>query len=338
MSIFKKSENQSAFLKAGILGFAGSGKTKTATKIAIGLHKYIKAKKPIYFMDTETGSDYVKKDFDENNIELYVNKSRAFVDLLKGVAEAEKEASILIIDSVSHYWLELMDAFKKKLNVKRFTLRHWMPIKEEWRPFPEAYINSKLHIIMCGRAGWDFDWEEDDEGVKELTKTGTKMKAEGEIGFEPSLLIEMERVRIEGGKIGGGYMRRGWVIKDRFGLIDGKFYDNPEFDNFIPHIRLLNLGGTHIGTSTEKGSEDLFESGDSKYMERKQKDIYIEEIADELMCMFGSSVEDKRNKKILMTEIFGSSSKTAVEMLSNERLKDGLAKLRQKRKEIGDGS
>ncbi len=34
MSIFHKASNTMAFAKVGILGFAGSGKTRTATEIA----------------------------------------------------------------------------------------------------------------------------------------------------------------------------------------------------------------------------------------------------------------------------------------------------------------
>jgi hypothetical protein len=44
-------------------------------------------------------------------------------------------------------------------------------------------------VIICGRAGYEYDYFEDDEGKKQLEKTGIKMKAETEMGFEPSLLV-----------------------------------------------------------------------------------------------------------------------------------------------------
>jgi hypothetical protein len=47
---------------------------------------------------------------------------------------------------------------------------------------------------LCGRAGYEYDHEENEDGGKDLIKIGTKMKAEGEFGFEPSLVIEMERL------------------------------------------------------------------------------------------------------------------------------------------------
>ena len=114
MGIFQPAELEMAFLKGGIYGGAGSGKTFTATNIAIGLHKFTKAKKPCYFIDTETGSDFVINRFEEAKVKLQVAKSRAFKDLLEAVTEAEKNGSILILDSITHFWNELMDAYQKK--------------------------------------------------------------------------------------------------------------------------------------------------------------------------------------------------------------------------------
>ena len=90
MSIFKKAENQQAYLKAGILGFPGSGKTFTAAHLALGIAKKVGNKKPVVFLDTEAGSDYLIPVFEKAGIELLTNKSRAFLDLLAGVREAEQ--------------------------------------------------------------------------------------------------------------------------------------------------------------------------------------------------------------------------------------------------------
>jgi hypothetical protein len=54
MALFKKAEITSSYLKAGIMGFAGSGKTYTAASVAIGLHKLTKSDNPMFFLDTET--------------------------------------------------------------------------------------------------------------------------------------------------------------------------------------------------------------------------------------------------------------------------------------------
>src|SRR6185312_14525548 len=186
MSLFQPAESTSAYLKMGMLGFAGSGKTKTAGLTAIGLVKHMRkfgidyATKPVYFLDTEKGSDWLKVDFDEANIPLATFKSRAFSDLLLAVPEAQANGSVLIIDSISHFWKELCETYqtKKAEQFKRTTYRlqfaDWGYLKSEWSKFTDMFVNSPLHIILAGRAGYEYDFFEED-GKKELEKTGVKM-------------------------------------------------------------------------------------------------------------------------------------------------------------------
>jgi hypothetical protein len=149
------------------------------------------------------------------------------------------------------------------MNVKRLLFHHWQPIKSEWKRLTDLYVMSDLHIILCGRAGWEYDFTEDEEGNKELLKTGTKMKTEIEMEYETSLLLEMERVKMDEGKIGGMHTHRCWVLKDRADKINGQHFDNPGFDVFIPHINSLNIGGKHQTIDTTRSSEELFEKRDS---------------------------------------------------------------------------
>jgi len=74
MSIFSEIEAPT-HLKGGILGFAGSGKTMTMALIAIGLHKLIKHDKPVLFLDSETGSSYVKELFENAGVPIQGKKN-----------------------------------------------------------------------------------------------------------------------------------------------------------------------------------------------------------------------------------------------------------------------
>ena len=79
MSIFSEIEAPT-HLKGGILGFAGSGKTTTMALIAIGLWKLLNKKngydKPVLFLDTEKGSEYVKDIFDGYGVPIQGKKTR----------------------------------------------------------------------------------------------------------------------------------------------------------------------------------------------------------------------------------------------------------------------
>jgi len=326
MALFTKAESTSAYLKAGFLGFAGSGKTFTATHLAIGLAKLInerqlkEAGRPIFFLDTETGSDYVTHRVREAGLELYAAKTRAFVDLLEAIGECEKAGSVLIIDSITHFWREFTEAYMKKRNRSRLEFQDWNVLKGEWGRFTDRFVNSSAHIIMCGRAGHEYDNEvNEDTGKREVVKTGIKMKAEGETGYEPSVLVLMERemdVRTN------AVTRSAYVMKERFGVIDGKVFKNPTFADFLPHIERLNLGGHQLGVDTARNSNEIFgPDGDTQWAYRKkQLAICLEEIQEEIVKMYpGQSAGDKKGKADLVEQLFGTRSWSAV---GDKRLED----------------
>jgi hypothetical protein len=236
----------------GIMGKQGSGKSYTAGLISIGLIKHLKslgisyASKPVAFFDTETGSDWLIPLFKANGIPLVVAKKKSFADLLEAVRWAEGNASALIIDSITHPWRELLESYMKSKKRTFLQIDDWGYLKGQygWAQFTDLYINSKLHIIMCGRAGDDTEQYTDENGKRQFEKVGVKMKTEGETGFEPSILVLMERnMNLRTNAV----THTGTVLKDRSDTMDGAELDNPNFESFLPHIQKLNLGGDHVG-------------------------------------------------------------------------------------------
>jgi hypothetical protein len=137
-------------------------------------------------------------------------------------------------------------------------------------------VNSPTHVILCGRAGYEYEFVENDDGKKELAKTGIKMKAEGETGFEPSLLVLMERhMDMESKKA----FRVATVLKDRSTVIDGAQITNPTFADFIPHIKHLNLGGRQLGV--DGATSDALIPGDdfNRASGPVQRRIVVDEIS-----------------------------------------------------------
>ncbi len=329
MSIFKEAINTAGYFKGGLLGFPGGGKTKTAALIAIGLHKHIKSEKPVFFFDTESGSSYVEKDFKSSGIKLMRVQSRAFTTLLAAGREAESEGGIFLIDSITHPWRELVKAFKVKKGIERINFNHWDSIKTEWGQFNEFFLNSKCHIIMAGRAGFEYDFEKDEEGKNELIKTGIKMKTEGELGFEPSLLIEMyaeKDVDQKGRTL--GIINKAFVIKDRFGELNGKTIDMPTFESFLPHIKHLNIGGEHE-IITQETSGDIFNTDKSLAHRLKERDILCENLWAEMPLRFNNRTDaGKKAGADFLRETFQTLSILEINSMSNERISIGLEKLK----------
>lgn len=332
MPFFEEAKMSQAYAKIGMLGFAGAGKTFTAGLIIIGLYKMLKSKKPVFFIDTETGSDFMVGKFAKEGVPLKVAKQRAFKNLISMCQEAEKQTDILVIDSISAFWIDLMESYKKKKNRNFISFPDWGILKKEWRKFTDWYINSSVHCIICGRAGWVYNEWKDEDGQAKLEKTGTKMKAETEFGYEPSLLIEMERVQKdgEGSKIGQLIIHRAHILKDRTDILDGKSIDNPTFKDFLPAIQPLNLGGEHFALDTKTTSEEMFdEEGKPDWKrDQEQKTITLEEISGMVNTQFPSaSGKEKVAKLSLFQFVFKTRSGKALEEKSLKELQIGRDKI-----------
>jgi len=120
-NLLQKMDEEQGWLKAGFLGFAGSGKTYTATLLACLLKKHFNIDKPMAMFDTEGGAVYVKKMVRTLTGQDIVGlRSRCFQDLLNVTKEIDKSGiQILLVDSVTHIWRELCDAWLKKINEQR---------------------------------------------------------------------------------------------------------------------------------------------------------------------------------------------------------------------------
>jgi hypothetical protein len=354
MALLRKAMNEQAFVKAGMLGFAGSGKTTTASMLAIGIAKRLADGKPVAFFDTETGSDFLIPKFEAEGVELLTVKSTAFPDLLEAGKEAEQACSVLIVDSITHVWTELNESQLKAVNaglkkrnrapLKKLEFQHMAEVKRTWALWTSFFINSKLHILVCGRAGFEWEWEQnEDTGKKELTKVGTKMKVESEFGFEPSLLIEMERVS-KGPDAGAGWLHRAHILKDRTDTINGKAFDFEKppkaykagdwartFKPFEPVVNALNIGGAHVALDTTRTNDGLFnEDGQSPASVRaSQVEITLESIQNTLVLIWpGLDQLSKQLKLAVVESVFGERSWKAVEKKPLEALQNGLALLR----------
>lgn len=334
MGLLKPAVNQTSFLKLGLQGFEGSGKTYLAVDFAIGLTNLVKGTQ-VAFFDTEKGSDFHIERFKKAGLQLNVLKSRTFSDLITVIKEAEASGhSFLIIDSITHVWRELTTSYLRKKNKNQISMKDWVALKTEWGQFTDLYVNSKLHIAMCGRAGYEYDTSEDEDGKQEIMKSGTKMKAEGETGFEPDLLIETFKVPLgevmtdkRAKKKARGFVNRCIVVKDRSDLLNGQIFDKPKFTTFMPVVKFLNLGGEHLGVDSSRNSQELFGNSDRSWAERqKQTEIAIEELQVLLvkLDLSGTSKDAQQGRAKLLEEIYGTASKTAIENLKLDILLEGL--------------
>lgn len=336
--------NEQAYAKIGLYGQQGSGKTFTAALFAIGLHKFIHSKKPIFFQDTETGSSFVKTLFDKDGIKLIGNRSRSFADLLYSATFAEKNCDIMIVDSVTHMWGDLCESYRKKkyecekcegtgkVDKKecfkcdgsgvwrdRLSVFDYAPIKKEWSKWVDFFVNSNIHFIVCGRAGGKYEIRENDEGKETLIKVEETFKGESEYGYECSCLIQMKPVKTK-----KGIDNIAFVWKDRFNKINGREFKMPKFEDILPHIQMLNIGGKHIGLTVGLDTTAMLKTPQGSTDEYKRKcTIVLEEIQAILILHYpSSSMDDKKAKLELLKQCFGTYSWTEIETMKLKELQE----------------
>lgn len=332
--MFKKLENNRPFLKLALEGFAGDGKTYTASEIAIGVHKLIQSKKPIAMYDTERALKALKWKFDEAGIEVMIeDEERSLASLNAAIKWCEEgNADILVIDSITHVWEEFLRAYlnrpDKNGNVvkrNRLEFQDWGVLKPTWKElFSTPFVMAKCHIIFTGRAGYEYTDERNEEtGKREIFKSGIKMKAETETAFEPDILVLMQKVQdlISEEKT---IWREAMVVKDRTTQIDGKRFKNPTFEDFYPAIKVL-LDGTLREVIGGK-IPDTFYEYENKYSEvAKDREILIAEITGcfELMGL-GTGATDKQVKAWTLNQVYQVNSTEMLAKKSNTIIREGL--------------
>lgn len=335
------------FAAIGILGGPGSGKTHTSAKILGGVIRDKGLPGDVYCFDSEGGIDYVREVLQEaagRPIKVRGVRSRSFKDMCDLMKQAIKDqVPAVLIDSGTHAHRELTEGYLAQVNKQRarkglserpnLTIRDFGMIARLWEPFSELFVNAPMHKVLCGRAGLVYSEEKDEEtGEKKLQVVDLKMKIQGEFGFEPSLVLQMSRyMEVDAGRKRVKCVeRRALVLKDRFGVIDGKDFVNPTYEDFRPFFDRLG-GGVHqpidvtvkTAPAVDIGGRDDFDR------EKKAREILIEEIKGELTARYPGAVgKDAAQKFEYLYRHLGTRSWAALEGFASDRLRSALQSIR----------
>ena len=318
------------FIKASFGGFAGSGKTFTATQFIIGAYKEYGCKKPILLIDNEKGSRFLIPIFEKEGIKVYVKDTVKLADVLEAMKlQKEGEIDFLFIDTLTKVWYDYINDYKSKIPNKKFMeLMDWGKILPSWQnDFSDPFVQAEGNIVFTGRAGNKYEKEEDTKNEQgTVTKkgafvvSGAKMKLAGETPFETDLNIFMELVQdIKAGELISHRTAQIW--KDRSNLIDNQTFINPTYKDFQPVVKFLIA----VPKGDVMGSTDNTNLAPSEnhewYREKEQREIKVEEIKG-LFDMYGFSAtnEDKQLKATIKEKIFETTSQTAFEKIKSSDL------------------
>jgi len=323
---------ENEFIKASFGGFAGSGKTRTASELIIGFYKKTGLKKPLLIIDNEKGSRFLVPMFKNAGIDTYVKETVSLPDVLEAFKMLQSgEIGFLFIDSLTKVWYQYVRDYKANARKPFMTLQDWGKILPAWQEqFADIFVNTVGNIVFTGRGGYTYDMEENEETKKkEFVKSGVKMKMAGETPFEPDLNIWMDiqqEMSDEGRPV---IWREALIMKDRSGLIDGMTFKNPTFKDFEPVIDyLLNVEKGAMAKASDTSNIAPSENYDQQNR-RDKREIELEKIKAEMTkAGIGSaSKEDKQLLIAIMERFFGTSSWAEVEKTQLEKLEFGRVQM-----------
>jgi hypothetical protein len=186
MNKFKKATKKQAKLRLALFGVSGSGKTYSALRIAKGLGGNIAV------IDTEnhTACKYSDRfDFDVCECE------KASINNLMTLLSDASEYDVLIIDSLTHAWDELLDEVNRIAKTK-FGGNSWSAWSEgtpKQRAFIKALLDFKGHLIVTMRSETTWEVQENDKGKKVPVRIGTAPKQGKSIEYEFDMLINLSQ-------------------------------------------------------------------------------------------------------------------------------------------------
>lgn len=206
---FTKATKKQAKLRLAQFGPSGSGKTFTALRIAKGLGGRVA------LVDTERGSASKYGDrFDFDVVEAKEGTIDEFVTLIE--AAAKEKYDVLILDSMSHPWQELLGEVDKLAHAKfkGNTWSAWSEGTPKQRDFIDSILSFPGHIIatMRSKTEWALSQE---NGKSKPTRVGLAPEQGKGIEYEFDLLIELSTDHVA------------TVLKDRTGKFQDKIIDKP---------------------------------------------------------------------------------------------------------------
>ena len=175
----RKAQKRQLALKILCSGSSGSGKTKSALRLATGIVG--KTGGSIYLINTEgdRGEMYANE-FDYQIIDLPEPRSpENYIEAIKYCMN--EGASVIIIDSLSHEWNYLNEQVN---NMQGNSFNNWGRQKPRHRKLVDFIVEAKVHIIATGRGKDEYVMEVNDKGKSTPKKIGVGIQQEKDTEYE----------------------------------------------------------------------------------------------------------------------------------------------------------
>lgn len=182
----RTTERKKAKIKMALQGSAGSGKTYSALLLAQGLTNNDFSK--VAIIDTENGSADLYAHLGRYNV-LTMRPPFTPEKYIEAIMVCEKAGmEVVIIDSISHCWDELLD-FHAKLPGNSFT--NWAKITPRHNSFVDKMLQSNCNIIATMRTKQDYVLNQKD-GKYVPEKVGLKAVQRDGVDYEFTIVLDID--------------------------------------------------------------------------------------------------------------------------------------------------
>lgn len=208
---FRKATKQAAKLRLAVFGPSGAGKTFTSLRIATGIGGSIAC------IDSERGSASKYADrFDFDVCELEDRTIDGYIEMIR----AAHGYDVLVVDSMSHAWQELLEEVDAlaKAKYRGNTWSAWSDGTPKQKKLLAALLDFPGHLIVTMRSKTVWAEEEDGRGKKKMTRVGLAPEQGKGIEYEFDMLLEVNETH------------HGRVLKDRTGKFQDKIIEKPGED------------------------------------------------------------------------------------------------------------
>lgn len=256
MSKFKQATKEQAKARIALFGPSGAGKTKTSLRIAKGLGN------KIALIDSERGSASKYADDHEFDVcNLDKKNINEYVSLIK---DAGKEGyEVLIIDSLSHAWQELLEEIDTvaKAKYRGNTWSAWSEGTPKQRKLVDAILDYPGHVIATMRSKTEWVQEKDERsGKTKPVRVGLSPEQGKNIEYEFDMLFEINPEH---------YCT---IIKDRTGKFQDKIIQYPD-EKFGEEIKAWLCSGKVPEKKQPKASQQ-FLAAMEQLKEKVGEDVY----------------------------------------------------------------
>jgi hypothetical protein len=210
MTMFQKATKQRRRLRAAVFGPSGAGKTYSSVAIASGMGSRVAV------IDTERGSASLYSDrFSFDVCDLADRTINGYCQVIQGAASAGYD--VLVIDSLSHAWQELLQEVDRIANAKYRgnTWSAWNEGTPKQRKLVDAILDFPGHVIATMRSKTEWTTEKDSRGKDRPVRVGLAPEQGKGIEYEFDLLLELSVDHTVN------------VIKDRTGKFQDRIMDKP---------------------------------------------------------------------------------------------------------------